>query len=247
MGSSDGCPAAGSSAGWTTWRGSTRLPHPPAWRFVFVLLWLFVVPFSGASPPAPPGTEPRRHRHKWWTPCPFPQCRWKHSEMTRTIRLPRNQKYEWDFKEVCSPAAGAETVVWPWWWGPAQWGGSLWGHGGHVGPDRSDYLGRSKQSLILRSNCGGLYSFSPIKDFSSHSRQTCPLVSPGRCVRTESALRWTWLCSQSSWLRGRSGRCEGPYPVNKHNNSYSHTVNNDHNNNNYVWLTSYPAMRSPTP
>lgn len=56
-------------------------------------------------------------------------------------------------------------------------------------------------------------SVQRLKDFSSHSHQTCPLTSPGRCVRTESALRWTWLCSQSSWLKGRSGRCEDPYPA----------------------------------
>ena len=47
----------------------------------------------------------------------------------------------------------------------------------------------------------------------AYSPWTCPCVAPGRCVLTGSGPRWTWLCSQSSWPRGKSGRCEGPCPV----------------------------------
>lgn len=41
------------------------------------------LPFSVASPPVPPGRGRHHHHHKWWTPCPYPQFRWKRSERDR--------------------------------------------------------------------------------------------------------------------------------------------------------------------
>lgn len=54
----------------------------------------------------------------------------------------------------------------------------------------------------------------------THSQWTQSCASPSKFVLTVNEHQWTWLCSQNSLQRDKSGRCEDPYPTRREENPH---------------------------